>query len=197
MILTPRQEEELEHIPVAMVRETLTDLPSFALPTGYRLRRYRRGEERLWAEIETAVAEFPTVERALAHFEKEFGAYRGKMESRCLFLEDAAGRAIGTTTAWYSGDFHGEEYGRIHWVGIVLEYQSRKLAKPLMAAAMERLAQSHDRAYLATQTTSARAIQMYLDFGFAPFLTSDRCREAWRLLASVLGHPALQAYQAR
>ncbi len=63
------------------------------------------------------------------------------------------------------------------------------------SAAMERLARSHERAYLTTQTTSARAIGMYLDFDFVPFITSDQCRQGWRLLASMLDHPALEAYR--
>ena len=197
MTITAAQERALEHIPVAMVREELTQLPSVPLPDGYRLRYYRRGEDCLWAEIETCVGEFPSVERALAHFEKEFGPHRDEMENRCLFLEDANGRAIGTTTAWYNHDYHGKDHGRIHWVGIVPGYRGRKLAKPLMAAAMERLAESHERAYLTTQTTSARAIRMYLDFGFVPFVTSDECRRGWRLLAEVLEHPALEVHRGR
>jgi len=178
-----------------MVREDLTALPSFPLPDGYRLCTYRRGEERLWAQVETSVDEFPTVDRALAHFEEEFGPHRDEMESRCLFLRDTADRVIGTTTAWYNPDFHGKEYGRIHWVAIRPENQGGGLAKPLMAAALARLAELHDRAYLTTQTTSARAVQMYLDFEFVPFITSERCRQGWRLLDSVLEHPALEAYR--
>jgi GNAT superfamily N-acetyltransferase len=193
--LTARQEKDLEPIPVIMVREDLAALPSFPLPPGYRLRYFRRGEGPLWAEIEVSVGEFPTVEQALAHFEKEFGPFQEEMEQRCLFLEDAAGRAIGTTTAWYNPSFQGKDYGRIHWVAIRPEQQGRKLGKPLLAAALRRLADFHTRAYLTTQTTSARAIRMYLDLGFVPFITSDRCRTAWRLLASVLQHPALEAYQ--
>lgn len=195
MILTALQEKQLERIPVVMVREDLTGLPWFPLPAGYRLRYFRRGEAPLWAEIEVAVGEFPTLERALAHFEQEFGPFPEEMERRCLFLEDAAGQAIGTTTAWYNPSFQGKDYGRIHWVAIRPEHQGRKLGKPLLVAALRRLAEFHTRAYLTTQTTSARAIHMYLDLGFVPLFTSDRCRTAWRLLASVLQHPALEDYR--
>ena len=196
MRLTVASEKALEHIPLAMVREDLASLPSLALPEGYRLCTYRHGEENLWAAVEVSVGEFPTVDRALGHFEEEFGPYRDEMESRCVFLRDATDQVIGTTTAWYSRDFHGQEYGRIHWVAIHPDYQGRKLAKPLMAAALERLAESHKRAYLTTQTTSARAIRMYLDFDFVPFIRSERCREGWQLLATVLDHPRLEAYRA-
>lgn len=195
MTLTALQEKQLEPIPVVMVKEDLAVVPSFPLPPGYRLRYFRRGEGPLWAEIEVSVGEFSTMEQALAHFEKEFGPFPDEMEKRCLFLEDAAGRVIGTTTAWYNPSFRGKDYGRIHWVAIRPEWQGRKLGKPLFAAALRRLAEFHRRAYLTTQTTSARAIRMYLDFGFVPLITSDRCLTAWRLLASALQHPTLEAYQ--
>ena len=193
--LTAASERALEHIPLAMVREDLTSLPSFPLPGGYRLCPYRRGEESLWAQVEVSVDEFPTIDRALAHFEEEFGPYRDEMETRCLFLRDAADQVIGTTTAWYNRDFQGKEYGRIHWVAIRPENQGQGLAKRLMAAALKRLAESHERAFLTTQTTSARAVRMYLDFGFVPLITSERCRQGWRLLAPILDHPALEAYR--
>ena len=195
MTITAERERDLEHISVTMVREDLTDLPDFPLPPGYELRYSCRGEDSLWADVEVSVAEFPTVERALAHFEKEFGPHRDQMEDRCLFLDEAGGQTIGTTTAWYDRDYHGKDYGRIHWVAIRPEHQGKKLAKPLMAAAMARLAQSHERAYLTTQTTSARAIRMYLDFGFVPVVTSDDCPRGWRLLAELLEHPELVSYR--
>ncbi len=189
-------EREQEHIPVVMVREDLTDPPSFPLPRGYRLRYYRNGEDHLWADIEVAVASFDARHRALACFEREFGQDRDGMEARCLFLEDTDSHAIGTSTAWYNDAFNGRDYGRIHWIAVRPEYQGRGLAKPLLAATLGRIAELHDRAYLTTQTTSVRAINLYLDFGFVPFETSSRCAEGWAWLATVLGHPSLATYHS-
>ena len=183
------------HIPVVMVRDDLTDLPSYPLPAGYRLRYYRTGEDRLWAEIEIAVASFDSVDKALEYFESEFGPGRDEMEARCLYLEDPKGRTIGTCTAWYNDAFNGRDYGRIHWVAIRPEYQGRGLAKPLLAASLCRIADFHDRAYLTTQTNTARAINLYLDFGFVPIETYDRCAEGWTWLASVLDHASLAPYR--
>lgn len=188
-------ERKQKHVPVVMVRDDLTDLPSFPLPEGYRLRYYRAGEDRLWAEIEIAVASFDSVDKALEYFESEFGPGRDQMEARCLYLENQDGQAIGTCTAWYNDAFNGRDYGRIHWVAIRPEYQGRGLAKPLLAASLRRLADFHDRAYLTTQTNTARAINLYLDFGFVPIETYGRCAEGWTWLASVLDHPSLAAYR--
>ncbi len=188
-------EKKQEHIPVVMVREDLTDLRAYPLPEGYRLRYFRDGEDHLWGEIEIAVASFDSMDKAMAYFESEFGPGRDRMEARCHYLEDPNGQAIGTSTAWYNDAFNGRDYGRIHWIAIRPEYQGRGLAKPLLAASLGRIADFHDRAYLTTQTTSARAINLYLDFGFVPFETSSRCVAGWTWLASVLEHPSLARYR--
>jgi GNAT superfamily N-acetyltransferase len=181
----------IEHIPVAMIRETMTHLPVFPLPAGYRIRTYQRGDESFWAEIETAAGEFRSVEGALAHFEKEYSNSLEELESRGFFLESKDGRAIGTATAWFNRECEDSDIGRLHWVGIHPDYQGRGLAKPLVGAAMERLAQSHNRAYLTTQTTSWIAVKVYLDFGFAPVPGTPRYEDAWPLLATLTGHPAI------
>ncbi|HOM82480.1 MAG TPA: GNAT family N-acetyltransferase [Armatimonadota bacterium] len=187
----------MERIPVIMIRADLEGLPSFPLPAGYRIRCYRQGEESHWAEVESAAGEFQSSERALARFLEEFGGALAEMEERCFFLETDAGRVIGTATAWYHPNFRGARYGRLHWVAVHPEFQGRKLAKPLVGAAMHRLAELHTRAYLTTQTTSWKAVKIYLDFGFVPLMETPRCEEAWRLLAEITGHPALTQFRGR
>lgn len=194
----------MEYIPVTMVRPHLEGLPQVSLPAGYRIRTYRRGEEACWAEVESAVGEFATPAAALAHFQEEFGAFPEAMEQRCFFLEDATGRVIGTATAWRDDGrlpwaascpegWRGE--GRLHWVAIHPQFQGRGLGKPLVGAAMRRLAEQHARAYLTTQTTSWIAIRIYLDFGFEPLPGTPQYERAWSLIAAASGHPALAAFR--
>ncbi len=187
----------VEYFKVTMVRENLDDIPQFAFPNGYRCRTFGRSEEGIWAEIESSVTEFKTTEKALEHFREEFGPFLDDFESRCHFIETAEGKCIGTATAWYNRCFQGEEYGRLHWLGIVPEYQGRKLAKPLVCCVMNRLAASHERAYLTTQTTRYKAIKVYLDFGFRPLILTDNCPRAWHLMAELLNHPNLHNYKRR
>lgn len=170
-----------------MVRNDLLDIPEFALPDGFRMRLFGEGDEKTWARIETSVDEFKSEEAALERFQKEFGLHLDEMSERCLFIENEQGEAIATTTAWY-GDLKGDGdiSGRIHWVGVVPEYQGRKLSKPLLSAAMQILARYHSKAYLTSQTTSYQAINMYLNFGFEPYLTEPSCQEAWILMEETL-----------
>lgn len=177
--------EPIRYIPLTMVREHMDHLPSFACPAGFHIRSFVRGDQRHWAMIEALAGEFTDQDEALHDFEEEFGAALESMEDRCFLLEERSGEAIGTATAWY-GDFAGHQRGRVHWVGIIPAYQGRKLAKPLLSAVMARLARDHANAFLTTQTTSYRAINMYLDFGFVPFLADAADEAGWHMMERVL-----------
>jgi GNAT superfamily N-acetyltransferase len=180
-----RETPIMKYIPVEMIRDNMDHLPDFSCPAGYTIRTFVPGNERLWAQIEADAGEFDTAEEALAHFNTELGPYEGELAERCFFLEDPKGNAIGTATAWY-GTLAGEACGRVHWVGIVPSYQGKKLSKPLLSAVMACLAKAHQKAYLTTQTTSYPAVNLYLSFGFSPYLGADSGTEGWLLLEEVL-----------
>lgn len=177
----------MKRIPLKMVRKDLLRIPEYALPPGFRMRLFEKGDEHNWAGVEASVDEFKDKRSALEHFNKEFGSYMDEMSTRCIFIENNNGEVIGTTTAWY-GDLYGngEISGRIHWVGIAPEYQGKKLSKPLLSAAMRILADYHSEAYLTSQTTSYQAVNMYLNYGFEPLITGPICYEAWALLEKTL-----------
>jgi GNAT superfamily N-acetyltransferase len=175
----------MKYIPLEMIRKTMDHLPDFPCPAGYTIRTFVPGDERLWAQIEAEAGEFDTTEEALAHCNEEFGPYAGELEDRCFFLQDPRGLAIGTAMAWY-GTLAGQACGRVHWVGMIPSYQGKKLSKPLLSAVMARLARDHEAAYLTTQTTSYPAVNLYLSFGFIPYLGRDSNTEGWELIEEVL-----------
>lgn len=175
----------MKRLRLKMVRDHTEDIPDFSLPSGFRFRFFEKGDEQTWARIETLVDEFENEAAALERFNAEFGEHLEEMAERCLFIENEDGEAIATTTAWY-GNLRGKVEGRIHWVGVIPEYQGRGLAKPLLSEAMKILAQHHTTAYLTSQTTSYQAINMYLNYGFEPYLIEPTCDEAWTLMEEVL-----------
>jgi len=193
--------DTIKRLPVTMICDNLDIKTVIELAQKYKIndqffiRNYKKGEEAFWAEVETAAGEFKTEKEALEHFEKEFGPYRDEMEERCFFVAyKDSDRVIGTATAWYNNDFKGERYGRVHWVGIHPEFQGRKLAKPLLAAVMMRLAKYHNKAYLTSQTTSYKAINMYMDFGFVPAIIDDEAMKTWKYLEDILDRKIIPTY---
>ena len=171
--------------------DSLCNLPEYPLPAPFTIQRFQPNDEILWADIEKRAGEFATNDQALAHHRSEFGDKEADLRDRQLFLVNSDGEPIGTATAWFNSDFHGQDFGRLHWVGIVPEWQGRQLAKPLVAAAMGILARHHERAYLTTQTRSYKAVKIYLDLGFRPYVTDEQERSGWALLSEVLGRPDL------
>ena len=177
--------DQLKVIPLTMVRDHLDHLPSFVCPAGYAIRTFRPGDAEHWARVEALAGEFASQDEALREFHEEFDPRSSELEDRCFLLEDSQGVVIGTAMAW-DGDLAGELRGRVHWVGIVPAYQGRGLAKPLLSTVLERLARDHRAAFLTTQTTSYRAVNLYLNFGFVPYQADAAGTEGWRMMEEIL-----------
>jgi GNAT superfamily N-acetyltransferase len=148
-----------------MVRSDLEGIPQHALGAPWRLRMYRPGDVANWVRIESAAERYREITPRL--FERQFGMDPGELGERQFYLCDEDGEAIGTATAWHSMDEQGENWGRVHWVCIVPEWQGRGLSKPLLTAVCNRMRElGHRRAYLMTETVRVAAIHLYRSFGF-------------------------------
>lgn len=189
----------MQEIAVDMVRRNLDRIPVYALPGGFGLRLFRRGDEEMWARICSDSGLFVSLDAGLEDFHKEFAQRINDMERRCLFVVDEdSGTPIGTGIAWHDPDCGGADCGRVHWIGIAPEFQGRGLAKPMVAAVLNRMAElGHTRACLKTQTHRLRAIWVYLDLGFEPKVYSSEQEEGWAAVAEVMNHPALADYAGR
>jgi len=176
---------------VRMVRHDLKNVPDLPLPAGFSIRPMRADEGELWEDIERDAE--PYLEIRPGMFGSQFGWDPDAIPQRCfLIIEDATGEAVGTTSAWYEGHYHGQTVGRIHWVAVRKAFQRRGLAKAAVAFAMRQLARWHDKAILDTQTRRLAAIKIYLDLGFLPDLSAPGALEAWRRVRDDLDHPLLK-----
>jgi len=176
------------NIGVRMVREDLADVPNHPVPPGYSVRWYRPGDERLWVQIHERVDKYNAANLDL--FWKEFGRDPDLPARRQCFLCDADDAAVGTVTAWFDNDYRGRRYGRLHWLALVPEVQGRGLSKPLVSLTCRRMRElGHDRAYLMTSTARLPAINLYLQFGFVPDISSPDDLSAWRELRQFLKRP--------
>lgn len=170
-----------QNVPLTMIRDNLEGIPSYRLPSGYSLREYRSGDEEHWRQIHLLADLYSEISPDL--FAREFGSEGRVLADRQLYVLDPDLQVIGTATAWFDDDFQGRQYGRVHWVAIVPQYQGRGLAKPLMAAVCRRLRDlGHERAYLRTSSARIPAIRLYLRFGFIPSLDGVPARSLWRRL---------------
>ena len=181
--------EPLPDIPVQMIRPHLRDIPQIPFPEGFAIRALRRDEGPLWADVQRDAEELFPIKDDL--FAREFGYDPRAVEQRCFFVTNHKGAAVGTISAWYGGRGTGQDWGRIHWVAVRPLYQGRGLGKASLSYAMNRMAEWHEQAWLATSTARLPALAMYLDFGFVPDITPTGALEAWHLVRERLPHPAL------
>lgn len=164
-----------------MVIDTLNFETKYVLLSGYKIRFFTKDDIDIWSEIETQSLEFENKNEARKCFMDEFKHHLDDMETRCLILETMDGEAVGTITAWY-GNLRGFYGGRIHWLSIIPKYQGRNLAKPLMMAALKILKRHHNSAYLSTQSTSLKDINLYLELGSEPYLDEETHLAAWSFI---------------
>ncbi|CAF1017873.1 unnamed protein product [Rotaria magnacalcarata] len=177
--------DEITYLTIYMYRPNMDSIPNYALPTGYSLQLYKDdvNDKQKWADIAMAAGEFRSLEDGLHKFEEYFSKTKDKipLTQRVHFLVNSDGKYIGTVTAGID-EAHIEDYGSLDWVSIIPEYQGKKLAKPMVCAVLHKVAKYSNKCYLSSQTTSWRAINMYADLGFLPFIKTDGCKKAWQLL---------------
>ncbi|MFO7632743.1 MAG: GNAT family N-acetyltransferase [Caldilinea sp.] len=181
---------------VHMIRPTMDDLPDWPLPEGYRFRAYREGDIDTWVALHLDAE--PLFRVGKEHFESSFGAHADALHDRMIFVQSAAGEDVGSITAWWEDDWNGRgAWGQIHWVIVATAHQRRGLAKPMTAHALHRIAQTHRRAMLGTNSRRPWAIKTYLDCGFAPDPAEralDTAVRGWQSVQQLLQHPAIDRW---
>ena len=161
-----------------MIRENLEGIPDFTLPNGFALRWYGPGDEAFWFEIHQAADRYQPITKEL--FEQKFGTDQARLAERQCYLIDPDAKPIGTATAWFGEGPGLDVFGRVHWVALMPQHQGRGLSKPLLASVCERLRElGHQKVYLTTSTERKRAIQLYLRFGFVPWIQNEPERKLW------------------
>lgn len=172
-----------------MVKRDMESIPDWPPPAGYNFYSMRQDDIGLWVDIERDAE--PYVEIDHRAFYASFGMDIQALGGRCFILQDTRGCGIGTVSAWYENDFHGEKWGRVHWVAIRKAHWGKGLGKVLVSFVLHRLASEYDKAYLVTQSARIPAINLYLKCGFVPFIDSEEGKVGWREVRENLDHQIL------
>lgn len=141
-------------------------LPQPALPDGYYLRCYEKGDEKQWAVIEHAVGEFESRFKARRYFKKQYMTEMDKLYERLVFACDKNGLPVANCSLWHSEQH--ERVPMIHWVATLPEHQNLGLGRAVVAKCLQISGQSSPGkdVFLHTQTWSYKAVKMYHELGF-------------------------------
>ncbi len=184
---TSHEDAEKANVNVWMVHPNLAASPRFELPAGYRMRFYGEGDVETWVRIHEVAEPFltPTAETFARYMPDE-----AKRPQRVMFLVDADGADIGTVTAWNSDTLLGRDAGLVHWVAIVPAAQGLGLAKPMLSAILDVFRElGYNEAWLETSSGRIPALNLYLRFGFVPYVRGEADAAAWRAVAPQLRYP--------
>lgn len=190
-------DERIKYYELMLERKTLSDIPEFPLPEGYRFAFYKSGDRDAWIDIEKSAKEFKSYEAGLKSWNEYFGGKDGELVRRMVFIETESGEKVATATAFY--DIHDRDKsgaGWLHWVSVRREFQGKGLSKPLISRTLEVMRSlGYSHAKIPTQTTSWVACKVYLDFGFMPIpQNAERNRDGWRIVKALTNHPALAEF---
>jgi len=161
-------DRSIKMVSIEMINPMEQSFPKPQLPDGYRFKTYDGdGDIAGWADVMCDVTFFETKEKAAEYFANEFLPSPEKValaKSRCFFIVDGGGNYVGTCSAWHDG-----AHPKLHWLGVKGEVQGKGLGRALIAQTMHSFqASSIPAVWLDTQTTSHKAIGLYLQSGFAP-----------------------------
>jgi mycothiol synthase len=155
-----------------MWRPHLDGLPDPVVPSGYRLRTFRAGDEQAWGEImatEGGIGREWSVEKV-----RERIVERPQFDPAGLFFATSDtddDRPVASACAWWREE---GDMGNVHMVCAVPSHRGRGLGRLVTVAVLHRLRERGFRsADLTTDDFRLAAIKSYLGMGFVPVYRTD------------------------
>lgn len=163
----------LKDIKVIMENNNPKNYKQILPPSDFSIVMYKDGYEFDWAKIQTELNQFDTIEDALKCFTDTFLDGSKDVYKKCFFIQDKYGKNIATASIW-NGNHFGKTLQRIHWVAVSKNYQNIGLGKTLVSTALDLFNNlySSDYIYLTSQISSYKALNIYSNFGFKPYLST-------------------------
>ncbi|WEV16931.1 hypothetical protein PL325_04910 [Clostridium perfringens D] len=110
-------DKSIEFFKIILKREKGKELKDETLPEGFRFVKFKKGDEKAWAEIEKSVLEFENTKDGEEYFKNKYLPYIDELERRTIFIENNNGEKL--LHLQLGGDIQGKE--DIHlWSGLPL-----------------------------------------------------------------------------
>lgn len=177
---------------VAMVRENGLDFPVYSLPKGYHYATFTPEDEENWITLQAEVTHVESAAQGKRIFRQEFlQAEEGIPCEKCpgyaetvkrtVLVKNDAGILVGAATLW-TGNTFGEVWQRVHWVAVHPEHQGKGLAKCMLSRMLALYGELGCRTpiYLTTQTKTYRAVRIYRQMGFHPYMGEKPANWSYR-----------------
>ena len=167
---------------VVVIRENGSILRPYPLPAGYHFAIFTPADEESWVRLQAEVTHVENCAQGKRIFREEFlmageeipcKDCPGYAETvrRTVLIKADNGDLVGAATLW-TGDTFGQIWQRVHWVAVHPEHQGKGLAKCMIARMLELYGElgCQSPIYLTTQTKTYRAVRVYAQMGFVPYM---------------------------
>jgi mycothiol synthase len=158
-----------------MQRPDLENLDIINVSDGYKIRTYREGDEKAWAEIiNNSLGSGWDAERCRRELT---GRLRFRPEG--LFFSAYQEEPVGTACAW-TQSLDEKKVGYVHMVGVIPEHRGKKLGYALCLSVLHFFRENNfQRAQLHTDDFRLPAIKTYLNLGFKPDYIDENHKARW------------------
>ncbi len=176
---TERNRDQL----INMRRDDLDDLPPLDLPEEYICRPMEADE--VWAYLEVMNRSNFSGEADEEWFKETFTDDRqyDPAHIQIIWKGDCP---VAAAAAWHK-EKEGQEWGLVHWVGVVRRERGNGLGKAIVAATLHRLRErGFERAMLGTQPWRMPALATYQSLGFEPWPDEEVPEEQWEEILTTL-----------
>ena len=157
--------------PLTLCKNNTKQFPEYRLPQGYTFAFYRPGDEWEWATLEYELGQFPTLERGIEWFHREFVDGHDLLpQDRMLFVKDGSSKIVATASLW-NGMFLGQKHQKVHWIAVSDRCAGQGIAKALLTRILELYNELGYEGFLYLETGARYypAIGIYEKFGFTPY----------------------------
>lgn len=164
-------DNSIENIKVLMEKRDTRVYPKYDLTKGYSFCNYELCDEEEWSKLQFGVNHVNSIEEGKEIFNDVFLSNIEDLKKKMIFVKDESGEIVGTAAVW-EGNHFGTVYQRVHWVAVSKKHSGRGIAKALVTKVLDIYNDLgyENYIYLSSQTRSYDALNIYLKFGFKPYM---------------------------
>ena len=184
-------DRSVPYLEVILEKTDTSVYPKYELPAGFSFSQYKPGFDKQWATLNYDITHTESLEEAETIFREEFMKDFESLKQKMVFAVDENNNLAGVGAIWDGNDF-GEIHQRLHWIAVAAQYQNRGIAKAVISKALDIYNNLgyNGYIYLTSQTWSYKALNIYMKFGFKPYMGEKpvnwdedwRPVEAWNII---------------
>ena len=155
------------------------NLPAVKLPSGYKIRTFRKGDEKVWCRIINRCLNGNWTEKA---FTERFKSKK-QFDPDSLFFLVHGNETCGTVLAWREE----KHIGQLHFLGVLPSHRGKNLGYSLSLVALDYFRKKGIKeVFLYTDDFRLPAIKIYLKLGFKPVILDKFHLMRWNKIFNIL-----------